>query len=127
MKLKNITVLLLLLLLAGCGPSYVWGDDADTARQLLQMVPQGSSLNDLRAEAGRRGWKLDQRNTHIFEAGEPHYFGGCDGKGDRLFPLSLRTIGGRCGPSLKRFGYSVRRKSSSAFAFDVASMRLDMN
>jgi hypothetical protein len=94
MTLKNITVLLLLLLLAGCGPPYVWGDDAVTARQLLQMVPQGSSLNDLRAEAGRRGWKLDQRNTHILEAGEPHYFNNCDGKGGPAVPVIIADYWG---------------------------------
>jgi hypothetical protein len=119
MKLKNITVLLLLLLLAGCGPSYVWGDDADTARQLLRMVPQGSSLHDLRTEARRRGWKLDQRNIHIFEAGEPQYFDSCDGKGGPAVPViiadywgPLRTVVETLwifGPEKKLVGVCVRR------------------
>lgn len=120
MTLKNITVLLLLLLvLAGCGPSYVWGDDADTARQLLQMVPQGSSLNDLRLQSGRPGWKLDQRNIHIFEAGEPHYFDSCDGKGGPAVRViiadywgPLRTVVETLwifGPEKKLVGVCVRR------------------
>jgi len=84
--LKRIAILSLFFL-AGCGPSYVWGDDAATARRLLKMVPQGSSLNDLGAEAARREWRLDQRNIHIFEAGEPHYFDDCEGKGGPAVPV----------------------------------------
>jgi hypothetical protein len=118
MTLKSITVLSLFLL-AGCGPSYVWGDEADTARELLQMVPQGSSLNDLRAEAGRRGWKLNQRNIHTFEPGEPHYFDGCDGKGGPAVPVIIADYRGPLrttvetlwiyGPTKRLIGVCVRR------------------
>jgi hypothetical protein len=51
------------------------------------MVPEGSSLNDLRAQATRREWKLDQRNLRILEAGETHYFDDCVGKGGPAVPV----------------------------------------
>lgn len=86
MNIKRIAIGSLFFV-AGCGPSYVWGDDAATAKRLLEMVPQGSSLSDLTAEAARREWRLDQRNVHILEAGKLHYFDGCKGQGGPAVPV----------------------------------------
>jgi hypothetical protein len=121
MTLRSITALSLVFL-AGCGPSYVGGDDADTARRLLELVPQGSSLNDLRAEAARREWRCKSEISTSSTPGSHITSTIVKAKVDRLFRLLLRIIGVPCEPSLKLSGYIIPRKGSWVCAFDVALM-----
>jgi len=83
-----------ILLLVGCGPSYVSSDNERTANRLLEIVPQGSSVDDLELEAQRRGWDLKRRRIHILDAGEPHYLGDCEGDGGSAVPVIVADFWG---------------------------------
>ena len=75
--LRSLT-LLFLLSLSGCGPPLVWGGDDATKGRLLKLVPLGSTVSELEAEAKGRRWRLFSRDDRIFKKGMPHYFGnGC--------------------------------------------------
>ncbi len=71
-------MLVFLLLLNSCGPPLVWGGDAKTKERLLEVLPLGSSVDQLETEANARSWRLLFADDRVFEAGTEHYFGnGC--------------------------------------------------
>lgn len=72
--MKRTILCLLLFAIAGCAPYYVWGSEQRIEKQLLTMVPLGSSLAALEAQAERRGWVLDYRNFRSAPAGAKTYF-----------------------------------------------------
>ena len=68
--------------LAGCGPPLVWGGDEATKGRLIDLVPIGSTVNFLEAEAKIRNWRVSNRDDRTFKKGLPHYFGdGCEHRG----------------------------------------------
>jgi hypothetical protein len=71
--MKRIASWTLLLAIAGCAPSYVWGDAEQVERRLVKMVPLGSSPARLEATGKRRGWEIDHRNIRSWPAGSDTY------------------------------------------------------
>ncbi|RJX69947.1 hypothetical protein D6858_03390 [Tsuneonella suprasediminis] len=56
----------------------VWGGDEKTRERLLEVLPLGSTLDELETEANARSWQLFFADDRIFKAGEEHHFGnGC--------------------------------------------------
>ena len=79
---RNLAVAVLALTLSSCGPPLVWGDDEATQGRLLEIVPLGSTVGDLEAEAETRGWRISNRDDRSFPRGEPHYLAeGCEHQG----------------------------------------------
>jgi hypothetical protein len=54
----------------------VWGGDEATKDRLLKIVPIGSTVNVLEAEAKSRRWRVWSRDDRSFRRGLTHYFGG---------------------------------------------------
>lgn len=73
----RLFLLTLLLPLAACAPSYVWGEPADVERKLQKIVPLGSSLSQLEVEAKRRGWRVPFPADDVAQ-GSPTYFDDTD-------------------------------------------------
>ncbi len=67
--MKRIANSALFLAIAGCAPTYVWGDANRVEEQLVEMVPLGSSFARLEATAKSRGWDIDHRNVRSGPAG----------------------------------------------------------
>lgn len=63
-------------MLASCGPPLVWGGDEATKGRLLKILPIGSTVNALEAEAKSRHWRVSSRDDRSFKRGLTHYFGG---------------------------------------------------
>jgi hypothetical protein len=79
---RRIVLLASALSLSGCGPPLVWGGDQATRDRLLKIVPVGSAIGTLEAEAKSRGWRISSRDDRAFPKGEEHYFGnGCQHQG----------------------------------------------
>lgn len=79
---RNLALAVLALSLSGCGPPLVWGGDAATKERLLEIVPIGSTIGDLEAEAENRDWNITNRDDRPFPKGEPHYLSkGCKHQG----------------------------------------------
>jgi len=67
--MQRVATIALILALGGCGPTYVWGDKERIERELLAMVPVGSSPARLQRTANERGWRIDPRNIRRGDAG----------------------------------------------------------
>jgi hypothetical protein len=68
--------------LASCGPPLVWGGNEATKGRLLDLVPIGSPIKFLEAEAEFRNWRVSNQDDRTFEKGLPHFFGvGCEHQG----------------------------------------------
>lgn len=77
-----IAAIALALSLTSCGPPLVWGGDKATKSRLLKIVPLGSGVDVLEAEAEARGWRISYRDDRQFAKGRAHYFGGgCEYQG----------------------------------------------
>ena len=75
---RALALLVLMFSLNSCGPPLVWGGDNQTRERLLGIVPIGSTVGNLEAEAVARGWPIFFADDRIFKKGELHYFGnGC--------------------------------------------------
>ncbi len=74
--LRSLLVLPLAFSLFGCGPPLVWGGEKATKDRLLGIVPEGSTVSVLEAEAMSRRWRVSNRDDRTFEKGLAHYFGG---------------------------------------------------
>lgn len=79
---RVLALAVLALSLSGCGPPLVWGGNEATKGRLLEIVPLGSTIGDLEAEAQNRGWRISNRDDRSFPKGEPHYLAkGCEHQG----------------------------------------------
>ena len=79
---RILVVLILTVSLSCCGPPLVWGGDEATKDRLLDLIPIGSSVELLEAEARKRNWRVSNRDDRTFDKGVPHYFGdGCEHQG----------------------------------------------
>ena len=79
---RTSLIAVLTLLLSGCGPPLVWGSDEATRNRLLGIVPFGSTIANLEAEAEERNWRVSARDDRPFAKGKAHYFGdGCEYQG----------------------------------------------
>lgn len=79
---RALIVIVASLSLASCGPPLVWGGDEATHDRLLEIVPVGSTIDALEAEAKARGWRISNRDDRSFAKGLPHYWGeGCEHQG----------------------------------------------
>ncbi|QZH75609.1 MAG: hypothetical protein JY451_03075 [Erythrobacter sp.] len=79
---RNLAVAVLALSLSSCGPPLVWGGDEATKGRLLEIVPLGSTVGDLEAEAENRDWLISNRDDRSFLKGEPHHLSeGCEHQG----------------------------------------------
>ena len=80
--LRQIIAICLLLPLMSCGPPLVWGGDEATKSRLLKIVPLGSTVSELDAEAEEREWRILFRDDRSFPTGTPHYLSeGCQHQG----------------------------------------------
>lgn len=71
--MKRFVAPLLALSMAGCAPSYVWGDADRIEERLVQMVPLGSTPAQLQQAARERGWDIDHRNIRSWPVGTETY------------------------------------------------------
>lgn len=79
--LRSLFAICLALTLTSCGPPLVWGGDEATKERLLKIVPLGTEVSKLEAEAETRRWRL-RRDDRIFPKGESHYLAeGCEHQG----------------------------------------------
>lgn len=92
---RALALLVLVLALSSCGPPLVWGGDGPTRDRLLKLVPLGSTVGELEAEAEDHRWRNLFRDDRTFGKGEPHYFGnGCRFQGG----VSMNFIVAEYGP-----------------------------
>lgn len=95
MRVNRSWPYILLLALASCAPSYVWGDAQGVKQRLLNMVPTGSSPALLADTAAERGWTIDQRNIRSWSAGsatymnDPHANLDCHSHGGLVVPVMI--------------------------------------
>ena len=79
--LRATSAICLALTLTSCGPPLVWGGNEATKERLLKIVPLGSQVSELEAEAEARQWRL-RSDDRVFPKGEPHYLAeGCEHQG----------------------------------------------
>jgi len=79
---RFLSLLVPLFLLSSCKPPLVWGGDEHTKERLLEILPLGSTIADVEAEARSRGWRIFWADDRIFPKGTEHYFGnGCHYQG----------------------------------------------
>ena len=81
--MQRLCILSVLVFSIGaCGPPLVWGGDDATKARLLAIVPLGTTVAGVEAEAKSRNWRISNRDNRRFPLGEPHYFGrGCSHQG----------------------------------------------
>lgn len=72
---RRIVLLAFALSLSGCGQPLLWRNDKATRDRLLKIVPVGSAISTLEAEAKSRGWRISSRDDRTLPKGEEHYFG----------------------------------------------------
>lgn len=91
--MKCIAMTALVLGLAGCAPTYVWGDAGRIEKKLLAMVPLGSTPTRLEAVAKERGWKIDHRNIRSWSLGTKTYMDDneldCRSRGGPVIPAII--------------------------------------
>jgi hypothetical protein len=79
---RALISILILFSLASCGPPLVWGGDEATKDRLLEIIPLGTTVDALEAEAKARDWRMFIGDDRSFPKGERHYFGGgCEYQG----------------------------------------------
>src|SRR3712207_3162082 len=84
-------LLIVLLSLGACAPTYVWGDARSVEARLFRMVPAGSTVDQLLQEARRRDWTVNGPTADVVEDGSPTYMDDthfdCRGRGGRAIPV----------------------------------------
>jgi len=86
-SVKRFVSSVIVLSLAGCAPSYVWGKPESVKQRLVVMVPLDSPLIQLAATAKQRGWEIDRRNIRSWPAGTETYMDDCRSRGGPVVPV----------------------------------------
>ena len=110
----SMLVGLAFLSVAYCAPPYVWGDEDQIEKQLLRMVPLGSSPEELQAAAKRPGWEIELLNVYRSEPDRESYMDDHD--------RDCRTRGGLVAPIIiARFYAPFETVVETQWMFDERS------
>ena len=91
--MKRIAISAVPFAVAGCAPSYVWGDADGVESRLADMVPLGSSPARLDSAAKERGWDIEHRNVRSWPVGSKTYMHDthldCRSRGGPVVPIII--------------------------------------